>query len=395
MTQKIKDGYVSASKKIGTSQDITSNKSLQPQNITQSYYYVAELYDTISLAKNIIDVPINDAFKEGRTLADENLKVSDFYRVNDRVISLAMKSARVFGGCYIYLEDGGEPNAELLKEKILSLKKIELQDITNYGTMDLNPLSDNYLKHEDIRVTASNIEIHKSRLLYLDGESCTDERRKLLNGYGLSTFERISTDIQNVDISMNRGLNILETLSQDVISVEGLNESLKDTGSETEIVDRLTAMNQIKSIMSTLVIDGEDKYFNVNRSLSGVTDIITEAKEMLCSASRIPYSKLFGKANTGLNATGNNEVRNYYDEVSSSIQEGKIRDIYNSIDEALTGAVLEFEFNPLYTPTALEVAETANQESDATTKKVNSVIALMQNGLIEDDEAKELLKPVL
>jgi hypothetical protein len=72
-----------------------------------------------------------------------------------------------------------------------------------------------------------------------------------------------------------------------------------------------------------------------------------------------------------------------------------MRDIYNVIDESLTGSVLEFEFNPLYTPTALEVAQTANQEADANTKKVNSVIALMQNGLIEDDEAQGLLKSIL
>jgi phage-related protein (TIGR01555 family) len=187
-------------------------------------------------------------------------------------------------------------------------------------------------------------------------------------------------------------LDITSTLSQDVISIDGLNEVLADkTGKGTELIhERLNIVNSIKSIMSTLAIDGNDSYTNVNRSLVGTDKVLQFMQMMVSSASRIPITKLFGKSADGLNATGKGDLGNYYDDVWSNIVIGKIAPIYSVLDPIVaknlfdSDDIIEYEFIPLYTLNEIEIADIEKKEADTMKVYVDAEI------ITPDEALKEL-----
>ena len=76
-------------------------------------------------------------------------------------------------------------------------------------------------------------------------------------------------------------------------------------------------------------------------------------------------TKLFGRSPSGLNATGESDLKNYYDYVDSQ-REAKVRPVLQKLLPVLAMSAwgfvpddLDFTFPPLWTPTATETAEIA------------------------------------
>ena len=111
----------------------------------------------------------------------------------------------------------------------------------------------------------------------------------------------------------------------------------------------------------------------------------------LCGASHYPMTKLFGRSPSGLNATGESDLQNYYDYVNSQ-REAKLRPALERLLPVIAmsawGMVpnnLEIDFPPLWSPTAKEVAEIAKA-------KMETVVTPYQAGLLNVDTAQKELK---
>ena len=111
----------------------------------------------------------------------------------------------------------------------------------------------------------------------------------------------------------------------------------------------------------------------------------------LSGASRIPVTKLFGRSPAGMNATGESDLRNYYDYVDT-LRENVLRPILERILPVLCmsawGAVpedLDIIFPPLWMPTPRELAEIAE-------KKALAIRDVFQAGLLAADTAQRELK---
>lgn len=111
----------------------------------------------------------------------------------------------------------------------------------------------------------------------------------------------------------------------------------------------------------------------------------------LCGASHYPMTKLFGRSPAGMNATGESDLRNYYDYVDSQ-REAKLRPVLEKLLPVLAmsawGAVpedLQIDFPPLWTPTAKEVADIARAKAEA-------IVSTYQAGLLNVDTAQKELK---
>jgi len=387
--KELGDGYVSLSQKIGTQEDIQTKMNIGASNITENVDYLERFYDSNSLFMNIVNIPVDDAFKEGRTILEQDTKESLEAKYREfgviEIVRKALEMARLYGGAYIYVSDGRNPNEELNPKMIKRFSVILPHQLVQVEPLNINPIADDYLESTKFAIAVTSETIDPSRMIYIDGDRCSDTRRQELGGFGLSVLERVIEEIQKVEVSSNRALNILDRLSQDVLKLDGLNDALTEAGSEEMLIKRLTSINAVKGVLSTLAIDGEDEYTNVNRSLGGIKDVINGFKELVASSSRIPYSKLFGTSSTGLNSTGENELRNYYDEVNSRIQEGKIRSVLGQIDFLLVGKVVDFSFNNLMQPSDLDV-ETLQGV------KIDNAIKMLDAGLIEDDEAIKMIE---
>ena len=81
----------------------------------------------------------------------------------------------------------------------------------------------------------------------------------------------------------------------------------------------------------------------------------------------IPASKLLGQSVGGLNAVGDNEIRDYYD-LLISMQNNSFRPALRVIDELMLNEIgapeLDYQWRPLWSPSAKETAEINKLNAD-------------------------------
>jgi hypothetical protein len=100
--------------------------------------------------------------------------------------------------------------------------------------------------------------------------------------------------------------------------------------------------------------------------------------QVVAGASEIPLTLLLGQAPAGLNATGDNDVRNFYDSVRQ-FQTTDLQDSLSSVDEALVRSTLGdlpdgvvYEWDPLWQMSEAEKAAVSKTKMDSVQIIVNT-----------------------
>ncbi len=111
----------------------------------------------------------------------------------------------------------------------------------------------------------------------------------------------------------------------------------------------------------------------------------------ISGAAEIPVTRLFGRSPSGLNATGESDLQNYYDMIAEK-QESVLRPILNKLLPVFVLSTLgsipedfDFEFDPVAEPTDKERADLAKCGTD-------NVVAAYNAGLISQRTALQELK---
>lgn len=79
-----------------------------------------------------------------------------------------------------------------------------------------------------------------------------------------------------------------------------------------------------------MILDAEEKYEKASTNISGIPELLDRFMLALSAVSGIPTSLLFGRSAAGLNATGDNDVRNFYDMVKQE-QENKLKPVLEKL----------------------------------------------------------------
>src|SRR5690606_8806034 len=133
---------------------------------------------------------------------------------------------------------------------------------------------------------------------------------------------------------------------------------------------RYTLFDQMKSIINTALLDGDEKLDRLTLNLSGVAPILDNFMVWIAGAAEIPVTRLFGEASKGLNATGEGDLKNYYDSIRSkqTSQLDKPMALLDAIVvRSAVGTMPEdynYDWNRLYQPNRKEEAEAAKIEAE-------------------------------
>jgi phage-related protein (TIGR01555 family) len=182
----------------------------------------------------------------------------------------------------------------------------------------------------------------------------------------------------------------MHELNLDIINIKGLSNALA-AGQEGQILKRFETYAFAKSLFHMAVLDEEETFSNRVMPASGVTDVIEKFYGLLAAVEDIPATRFLGNSPGGLNATGESDMRNYYDMVKSK-QEDDLDPHMWAIDSMLSlslwGDIPEeihaYKWNPLWQETQKEQSE--RELLDAQRDQI-----YIQNGVItEAHAAKEL-----
>jgi len=83
------------------------------------------------------------------------------------------------------------------------------------------------------------------------------------------------------------------------------------------ILKRFALVGMLKGNNGTVLLDTEEDYQSKTYNFSGLPDLMQEFSVQLASVADIPYTVLFGRSPAGMNATGEHDLKNYYDTVGS------------------------------------------------------------------------------
>jgi phage-related protein (TIGR01555 family) len=80
----------------------------------------------------------------------------------------------------------------------------------------------------------------------------------------------------------------------------------------------------LQSSEGMTILDSSDKFEVHQYAFGGLSDVLIQFGQQVSGAAQIPLVRLFGQSPAGLNATGDSDIRNYYDMINAK-QEAVLR----------------------------------------------------------------------
>lgn len=368
--------------KRGTDKTESTYYNVAPQFEDQE---LSEMYMGEGLGKRIIDLPAKDSVRAWIEVpADpEEAIINELNRLGAKqAFRKALSWARLYRGAVIVMmEKGGRKDLS----KPLSINPQSIMALRVYSaariectTSDI--VDDPHSKYfDDIEVftirkrNGTPMKVHASRCLIFKGEEAPDETTvdfkykywgiPVLMGIWdrLKNFGSIEKGIANLMLEFNIGKytisNLASLLSQN--TEDGLQQ----------IYSRMEIINASKSLINSVLLGEGEEYTRDAASVSGVDAILDRFMIFLSAVSGIPVTRLWGRSPAGENATGESDMRQYYDDISA-MQETQVEPPLNRLVTIIGGylnvADTSFVFNPLWQPTESEQAiiDKTNAETD-------------------------------
>jgi len=353
------DGLESLTASLGTARDKATSVAYVEKYIDDQQLTAA--YKTSWLAKKIIDIPASDTFRRWRDWQAEEDQIEKLEELEKKLaikekMLRAYKLARLYGCCYVYFDLGDDPSQPVDPTKV-KLGGIRFATVLTHrqlspGEIEQDALSDLFGKPKWFDVvgptTAGIVRIHPSRIIVLLGAESPDENLLIgsREGFGFrlgtSVLSAALPAVKHFDSVAANIASLVFEAKIDVIKVKGLMQIAGNPYEERKLLARYALAATAKGNNGMLILDGDtEEYEQKTYSFAGLPDIMDRYSQNACGAGDVPMSRLFGKAHSGIGATGagENDTRNYYDHLSAN-QELNVTPAMATFDECLLYAAL-------------------------------------------------------
>ncbi|MDH2234650.1 DUF1073 domain-containing protein, partial [Delftia tsuruhatensis] len=224
-----------------------------------------------------------------------------------RRVQDAVTAARLYGGSAIYLNTETSAQEAPLrpdKEQIKSLVVLTRNNLTPgeierdinkpyYGRPEFYLLPSNQ-NAEQVRIHASRLVVFRGATLPEDANTATANQ-----GWGDSVLQSTMDAIQQMDSTMANMASLVFEAKVDVLKFKGFADLLADEGNDAQVTRRLSTQAAMKGINGALVIDAEDDYEQKSANFAGLPDVVAKFMDAVAGASRIPVTRLYGRAAVG------------------------------------------------------------------------------------------------
>ncbi|MDR7035263.1 anti-CBASS protein Acb1 family protein [Mesorhizobium sp. BE184] len=382
--QLARDSLTNLVSRMGTERDKASASFYGTPLISDEQLLNA--YRGAWLPRKIVDVPAFDSVRAWRDWQAEGREIEDIENEENRLnvrgkVFEARIKARLWGGAAIHIGTG---DADLFKPlDVERVGKGGIKYLTvltrrqlSVGEIDRDVASEFYGRPAYYTMTAGDktqVRIHPSRLVVFTGNAQPDIEFVGANDFawGDSVLLSILDAIKNADSTAGNVASLVFEAKIDIIRVPNFMASLKDEGYKQRLLERFTLANTAKGINGTLVLDKEEEYESKQASFATLPDVMDRFLQIVSGAADIPATRLLGQAPSGMNATGESDLRNYYDRLSA-MQQVEMTPAMYRLDECLIRSALGsrptdvyYEWAPLWGLSDKEKADIFKLKSDA------------------------------
>ena len=404
------DGLENLVSGLGTSKSKRAHNRFA-YGMLNNYVELDAAYQSNWIARAIVDYPAEDMTREWRTFKCND---ADAIKMHEEELGVpehtqeAVCWARLYGGSAILMitDQDLEKPLNIDKVKKGGLKRLLTVDRWMLSGPTLNThdvLAKNFLMPEYFTIEGGiGQRIHWSHFALFTGARLPLRHRRQLQGWGDSELRKCLEDIKDTVAAKDGIAELMQEANVDVITREGLNEALTSLEEEDALRKRYELYSQMKSIINMALLDEGETMDRLTLQLSGVAPIIDTFMTWISGAADIPLTRLFGTSAKGMNATGEGDLKNYYNSLRSK-QSSQLNQPLSWLDQVLARSAVgsmpsdfTFDWNPLEQQSDVEVAQASYmraQEDDL--HLANGVInrsqvqrRLQANEAYQFDEAK-------
>ena len=340
-----------------------------------------DIYRGDGFARKIVDLPAKEMMRNGFTIQGdpEGLVQARFQEIGiHKAVLKTLKWSRLFGGGLgvLGLKDGLDLWKPLNERGLQSIEFMHVFDRyrVQWTTADLydDPMNPKFGKPKIYTVSPIGVgktfRVHETRTVIIDGLEVADQDRQSNQGWGDTYIQPAFDQLRQFAAVYGGAELIIEDFIQAVLSIKNLQDMLT-TPEGTELVKkRLEMMDLSRHILHIKLLDAEgEQYKKESSSVAGLSDLMDRFAFSLSGVTGIPATKLLGRSPAGMNATGESDIRNWYDDLSAE-QEAILSPVYERLCYlqfiSKTGGFggkepesWTIEWNPLYQLTEKEQAE--------------------------------------
>ena len=146
-------------------------------------------------------------------------------------------------------------------------------------------------------------------------------------------------------------------------------------------------MRKVQVNEGLTLLDKNDTFASTSYTFAGLSDMMLQFGQQLAGASGIPLVRLFGQSPAGLSATGDSDIRMYYDNIKAQ-QESVLRNPMDVVLKVMWRSTfgdaapddLEFDFTPLWQMSAVDKANNAKTATE-------TILGAFENNVIDKPTA--------
>lgn len=211
---------------------------------------------------------------------------------------------------------------------------------------------------------SGQVRVHHSRCIRMIGIELPYFQAVSEMMWGESVIERVWDRLIAFDDTTLSTANLVDKANLRMVAVDGLREIIAQGGKAMAgLIEMFEMVRRMQTNEGITLIDKMDAYSTNNYSFTGLSDVLLQFGQQLSGASGIPLVRLFGQSPAGLSATGEADLRMYYDNINAQ-QEARLRDPFDTILKVAYQSKfgepcpddLEFTFNPLWQMSDLDKA---------------------------------------
>jgi len=359
-------------------------------------------YRNTWLAKKIVNIPALDALRKWRAWQADQQQITLIEKEEQR-LGLKLKLlqcktlARLWGGAVIYIGDGGDASLpwdhEAVKKGGLKYLTVMGRREVVAGELEQDPTLENYGWPVSYQVANGRtfLDVHPSRVVVQIGEPHPDPWNTSTNlGWGDSVLQSLWTALTNADSTAANVASLVFEANVDIYKIPDLMQHMGNSVYRNKLIDRFTLANIGKSVSRALITDTDEEYDRKQISFSALPDVLQQFLILVSGASDIPLTRLLGQSPAGLSSTGEHDMKNYFDRVTS-IQTLEIGPAMYKLDEALIRSALGNRPDEVfYTWTPLEQMS-EKEQAEIGKMKAETANILTTTGLFMPEELREVV----
>ena len=349
------------------------------------------IWTSNGLGRKIVSAPADDMTRNGWEIeGDTDNKVLNSLMALGltKSLNLALKWMRLYRGAIIVMgvQDGRRLNEPMGTPRGIGWLKVYSARRINMISSDIvkDPASPYYEDVEVFPIYGINdvpVKVHRSRCLVFKGIP-VDGNSTFINFdhryWGIGYIQSVFEDLTNLEGSNKALASLMLELVIGKYKLANLPELISE-GKSDLLYKRMEIIQASKSVINGVLLGEGEDYTRDSLSLGGASDVLDRFMMMLSGATEIPITRLFGRSPAGLNATGNSDLRNYYDMITAA-QQNDIHDplwkIISLQAQILNVDVKGVTFNPVWTPTRKEELEAKRMQMEIDIGYINAGVLL-------------------